>query len=339
MSGDDNASLMSAQEGSAAAVEPFAPSELVVCEECRRANSPNRPSCIYCGAQLSARVADQIEVRTDSSPTSETATEYLFLPPEQLPKAAASADQIAALLGIKPEEMLSAIGAGGPLPLFAASTVDEQTKFAGEVETLGLELVGIPREVTLNGSWMKLRGLEFSEDTIAPIAKGSTDACFPWSDLVQVVSGRIIRNRVELEEKRQRGRLKQLGSRHLTADELLIDLYFKPPADAWRIYANTFDFSCLQAEKRVTAFENSAALLKLIRECALNVEIDDSFNRKRSLLASVWPIETDSKSEWSPIIRQKFNFMTVTTVDNESQFDRYSRALQYLRCKALESTE
>src|SRR5205814_51294 len=162
------------------------------------------------------------------------------------------------------EELLGAISAGGPLPLFAAATVEEQTKFAREVEALGLELVRVPHLVTLNRSGTKIRGLEFSEDTVAAIAKVPVEPRFPWPDLVQVVSGRIIRNRVELEEKRQRGRLKQLGSRHLTTDELLIDLYFKPQAEAWRIYANTFDFSCLQAEKRITAFENSAALLKLI---------------------------------------------------------------------------
>src|ERR1043165_9626724 len=31
---------------------PFAPEQMVACEECLRANPPTRPTCLYCGAVL-----------------------------------------------------------------------------------------------------------------------------------------------------------------------------------------------------------------------------------------------------------------------------------------------
>ena len=332
MSDEQNMPGPEGPNGTAISLERFAPEELVVCEACSRANSPKRSTCIYCGQELSGAA---IEASVAPQPVTEAAPGSYFVSSDQLGRITEeNANRIADLLQIKPVELQAALTARGPLPLSGTAMLKERPELIAEIEALGIPLIRVPPEVTDQQPLRKIRGLVLTEEALsAPPAENETVRS--WLDLVLVVVGRIVRSRIEQEESRRRARTEARGLRHLSTDEVLMDLYFDSGDEGWRIQANNFDFSCLQNEKRVTVFENVAAVVNVIRERAVNAEIDDSFYRKRSVVTNVWPADPSSTSEWSPGIRQKFNYKTVTTLDNESQFNNYSRAAQFLRLKAL----
>jgi hypothetical protein len=309
-------------------LERFAPSELVLCPNCDRGNSPKRSTCIYCGAELGVVTVSETE---PDQPISATETGGYFLPSDQLARVTEeNAARIADLLQVKVEDLQRAISAGGPLPLFGSASAAERPRLPEEIAALGLQLVRVPPEATSNHAWRKTRALVLTEEAIST-SPAENGMVLPWLDLILVVIGRIVQSRVEQEENRRRNNIKPKESRELSTDEMVMDLYFNAVDEGWRIHANNFDFSCLQNEKRVTVFENIGTLVKVISERAANVEVDESFSRKRALLANVWPVDAMSKSVWSPGTRQKYNYKTVTTSDNELQFDNYSRAVQFLR--------
>ena len=329
MSDDQNIPLTGDPELSSITVERFAPEELVYCSACDRSNSPKRTTCIYCGEALAG------EAPAASESSADAITGSYFLPANQLGSITEDgAGRLADLLQIKAVELQAALTAGGPLPVLGAAMIEDRPELITEIEALGVHLVPIDSEVLAKHSVRKIRTLVLTEEAVsAPPAE--TEDVRGWLDLVLVVVGRVIRSRIEQEESRTWADVKATGLRHLSTDESLLDLYFDGSDEGWRIYGNNFDFSCLQNEKRVTTFENVSALISIIRERAANAEIDDSFHRKRSVLANVWPLDPVSKSEWAPGIRQKYNYKTVTTSDNESQFNNYSRAAQFLRMTEL----
>jgi hypothetical protein len=161
----------------------------------------------------------------------------------------------------------------------------------------------------------------------------------PWDEVTLLVAGRLLLSRQETEERKRRGRKQMVDSRHLSSDESVLDLYTTSAEVNWRISANNFDFSCLGSAKAATAFENFAALIKLLQERAPNARFDDSYNQARPALATVWPIEPQTrKGEWRRSGAGKFDVATVTTTDNEGQFTRYSRLLRYLKLRELENS-
>jgi len=87
----------------------------------------------------------------------------------------------------------------------------------------------------------------------------------------------------------------------------------------------------------MTAFENFSALLNLLRMRAPNVEVDASYVNLRPVLANVWPLEAQTrKGEWRRSGAGKYDVATVTTTDNESQFNSYSRLRHRLKLRKLE---
>jgi len=59
------------------------------------------------------------------------------------------------------------------------------------------------------------------------------------------------------------------------------------------------------------------------------VEIDKSYAKKRVLLASVWPLDEESRTTVSFVGDRKHQQSTTTS--NESQFNKYSRAAYLLK--------
>jgi len=181
----------------------------------------------------------------------------------------------------------------------------------------------------------KIRALEVSLGSLAAIpTSGSDRVTARWDEVTLVVAGRLILNRQETEERKRRGRKQTVDSRQLSSDESVLDLYVKSDEVNWRINANNFDFSCLGSAKAVTTFENFAALISLMRGRATQAQVDDSYNQARPALATVWPVEPQTrKGEWHRSGAGKLNVATVTTTDNEAQFTRYSRLRHCLRLR------
>jgi hypothetical protein len=332
MTESDKAALVNAETGSPSKLESFSPEELIVCEACLRANPPTRARCLYCGAQLQT-VDERVNPVQTTAPesTSQQSGPCLVLLPDRAQEISEDRiSEIASLLQLKPTELRTAIGAGGPLPLFSASSADDANSVGEQIRALGLQTITVPGEAfTSTAAPRKIRGLELSEDSLTAIPPNPDEQASLWNDFFLIVEGRLITSRTEVEEKGRR-RSQPDDSRPLLNDEGVMDLYPKSIEGPWRIFGNTFDFSCLGSEKRITAFENSRALINLFRERAPGIEIDSSYHRKRLLLANVWPLETKSSKRELRRNAGKFGLSTVTTTDNESQFDKYSRLLCYL---------
>ncbi len=159
-----------------------------------------------------------------------------------------------------------------------------------------------------------------------------------WDELILIVTGRWLVTRVEIETRRGRSREKPLGSRALSSDEPMMDLYSRFGEIGIRIYSSSFDYSCLGPEKSVTALENFAKLLNLLGRRALKVEIDETYHSLKAVMGSIWPFESQTTKGYSRRSGAgKVDVSTVTTLDNENQFHRYSRLRQGVKLRELEN--
>jgi hypothetical protein len=182
----------------------------------------------------------------------------------------------------------------------------------------------------------RVRALEILSDKLVVHPVDDGDVTVSWADLILIVQGRLVVSRVEVEEKRRRGRAKPLSTRELFADEPLLDLYLTGDEIGWRISAGSFDFSCLKADKAVTAFENWARLVSALRERAPDALADDSFHALRALLAKTAPAAPeDTRRERRRTIRGKIDAL-ITMTSNEAQFNCYSRLRHRLELLRLE---
>lgn len=322
-------------------LQAFAPAELIACDTCGRANAPNRGACIYCGASL-VSPAEQSpagsvpKLQADASPDSGV----ILVTTETTDIADDQAEKLGALLQVESRVLRSCLGAGGPLPLLRPATAEEVVKLSADLLSAGLETFSISdQELGLVKQFKKIRSLEFRDDSIAALPKSESGSAVSLADVLLVVKGRLITNRVEIEEKRRRRSATPVDSRQFVADESVMDIYHRLQAVPWRIYANAFDFSCLGPAKTMTGFENFAALVNLIRERMPNVVIDDSYHRKRAVLETVWPLERKDQSELRLAGRGKLNVSNITTSDNEAQFNKYSALAWHIRAKEWEDAQ
>lgn len=320
-------------------LRPFAEAEMIVCSACLRTNPPTRATCIYCATELPGRRHAADAQSPPATAAAKTENHYILVLAPAIGEVTESAvAEAAALLHLKINELSAIVDSGKSLPLARAATIEQATLLGGQLRGLGIENLAVAdEELKLETPARRIRSLEFSEDeltgvTVSGVAGVSTN----WADVVLIVTGRLLVNRHEVEERRRRGRTQPVGSREMFADESVLDIYSMSEPAGWRISAGNFDFSCLGSEKGVTAFENFAAVVKLLRERAVNADFDDLYVGLRTVLAAVWPLEQHTrKGEWRRSGAGKFDVATVTTTDNESQFTRYSRLLCRLKLREL----
>lgn len=317
----------------------FSSAELIACNTCQRLNPPTRSNCIYCGAGLPVTAIYQ-KPEGISPPVPQAVAEsggyYLVLAPNQQP-AESSMAEIAALLQVKTTEANAALQAGGPAPFARAASEEQAVILAYKFHALGIEVITVAHEALHAGPPQKIRSLEFSDDTLVGCAtSGGGRFSALWDDIILIVTGRLTTSRMVVEERQRRGGSKPIDSRELFSDEAIIDLYSRSNEAGWRISASGFDFSCLGPAKAITTFENFRSLIKLLRERARNVEVDESFSLLRPVLANVWPVEPQiSKGEWRRSGAGRVDVSTITTTDNETQFTSYSRLRHWLKLHEL----
>ncbi len=250
----------------------------------------------------------------------------------------ASLAEAAALLRLKVPELNRILGAEQPVPLSRLATPEEAALIGEGLRRFGMETVTIAHsDLHLETVAKKIRALELSGDSLTAIpTSGSDRVTARWDEVTLLVAGRLHLNRHETEERKRRGRKQTVNSRQLSSDESVLDLYAKSDESGWRINSNNFDFSCLGSAKSITTFENFAALINLLRGRATKAQCDDSYTQARPALATVWPVEQQTrKGEWRRSGAGKFDVATVTTTDNEAQFTRYSRLRHSLRLHEL----
>jgi hypothetical protein len=96
--------------------------------------------------------------------------------------------------------------------------------------------------------------------------------------------------------------------------------------------AENFDYSCLGAQKGLTAAENFKRLVETLNEHAPAAAYNDSYRSVRAFLKFAWPLAEQTEAGSLKRLRPgRYNAEAVTSVTNETQFTRYGRLLHYFQ--------
>lgn len=330
------------------AARPFAPEQMVACEECLRANAPTRLKCLYCGAALSRTKQGAALWRPAQKKLEEWEQGFNVV---TLPRAAGAltsdaAEEAASLLRLDAGGLKETVLAGRAMPLARAASADEAWLIVERLRELGLSTEVFPDEVLARRP-ARVRAFEFEEEALVcragPEAEPSRVA---WSEVVLLVTGRVVSRRVEVSERKRGlgGRTETVETRELASDEAVLDLYTSTVEEheaqgaggaGFRVMSNGFDYSCLGEGKGLVAAENFNALVAALRGRAASAAHDEEYARLRPLLSDVWP--SAERTESLGLRRERagrFNTEAVTLVSNETQFTRYARLRHLLVLRA-----
>jgi hypothetical protein len=330
------------------AARPFAPEQMVACEECLRANAPTRMKCLYCGAALPRTKQSAAHWRPTLKKLEEWEQGFNVV---TLPRAAGAltsdaAEEAATLLRLDVGGLKELVLAGRAMPLARVATADEAWLVVERLRELGLSTEVFPDEVLARRP-VRVRAFEFADDAL--VCRTGPEAeprRVPWAEVVLLVTGRVVSRRVEVAERKRGlgGRSETVETRELASDEEVLDLYTSSVdeheahgvgGEGFRVLSGGFDYSCLGAGKRLMTAENFNALVAALRARAPSVVHDEEYARLRPLLSEVWP--SAERTESLGLRRERagrFNTEAVTTVSNEIQFTRYARLRHLLMLRA-----
>jgi hypothetical protein len=310
-------------------LSPFAADQMVRCEECLRANPPTRLNCLYCAAVLPISETTAALQKPALRPLEKWERGYnnILLPPAANVNKASIAEA-GELLRLRAEDLSRILASTVPLPLARAATLDEAQLVQRRLGKLGIDSRIMADAETGPEEIIKVRSLDIDETGVYAYQTPDTPSIhILWSHFLLFVVGRIVSKRVELkEQKAAHSENRILSNSEFVTDETVVDFYTSEESAPYRIAANSFDFSCLGAEKRLLAAENLSRLLQLFRERATEAVYDDSFNAIRKTLEPVWPPEQQNASSgWRRERPGKYSIGSVTELSNEMQFLRYSQ--------------
>ena len=330
------------------ATRPFAPDQMVACEECLRANPPTRMTCLYCGRKLPATSQGAALQRPALKKLEEWEHGFNVVTLTRAAGALTSedAEEAASLLRLDAGELKEIVLAGRALPVARASSADEAWLIVERLRALGLGTEVFPDDVLARRP-MRVRAFEFEEDAL--VCRTSPEAeprRVPWTEVVLLVKGRLVSRRVEVAERKRglAGRSEMVEARELASDEAALDVYTAfgegRSARVWedaglRVMANGFDYSCLGSDKGLLAAQNFETLVATVCALAPSAVYDEEYARLRPLLADVWP--SAERTESLGLRRERagrINTEAVTTVSNEGQFTRYARLRPMLVLRA-----
>ncbi len=324
--------------------EPFAPEQMVRCDECLRANPPTRVNCLYCAAVLPISEATVNLQKPALRPLEKWEQGYntILLPsPAHFPGELANETlrEAADVLQLPPADLALMISLRVPLPLARAATIEDASLVERRLGKLGFNTRIMSDTDPGSGTTtpIKVRALEIDETQVFAFQTPEAPAFrILWTDFVLFVVGRLTVKRVELkEQKNARVENRILEASEFVTDETAVDLYTREQATPYRITANSFDFSCLGKNKGLLASENISRLINVFREHAPSARFDDSFNSLRKVLEAVWPSEQQNESSgWRRERPGKYSIGSVTELSNEMQFLRYSRLRYYFNREA-----
>lgn len=306
----------------------FSAGELVACPACSRSNPPTRWNCLYCGSALGTSIQPALPATdTSEKPESPNVFHVVLLTAaldQREPKA-----EFAQLINLSPEELKVLLN-GQAAPLFYSKTASEAEAVCDKLKAIGIDAVTVSDEqLSLDAPLKQVSALTITADGLtAPVRRTGESVYTSWDDIVLMVPGRLYFTTREVEQTTGKS-TKVIEERQMTSDEAVIDLYMRDDDGGWRIRAGSFDFSCLGADKKPTAFENFRVLTDLLQRNATHSIFDGGYLRMRAVLSKVWPPETKTAAtEKRRALTGAFD-ATATVSDNELQFTRYSRLLRY----------
>lgn len=313
----------------------FKPEEMIACAKCRRMNPPNRPNCVYCGGELDAADARSqfLKLNLRKLESWEKGFNIILLPNLQIFDEAKTAE-IAGFLKMEKETLQKMNRANKPLPVVRIESPKEAEIIKTRLREFNIESLILSDEaLAFDRPTRRLRGIEFFDDKLILILFNQDEVTeITTADLALIVVGAMFERRIEATEKHnKKGDNVILNQTETASDEVLFDIYNRRDSLGFRIYAKGFDFSCLEADKKLLAKDNIKKLTETLRRFAPDAKFVDDYVQNRSLLADVWNVEqkTDSRG----LKREgfgKFNLGNITTVNNLSQFTKYSRLQWHL---------
>ena len=313
----------------------FKPEEMIVCAKCARTNPPNRTKCFYCGGELEISDAQSRILKPNLRKLElwEKGFNVVFLPnPQTFDEA--KIGEIAGLLKVEKEILAKIIQSNNPLPLARAESQREAETTQTRLREAGIETIIVSDEaLAIEKQTRRLRGIEFHDDKLILILFNQDEiAEITAEDFALIAVGAVFERKITATEKyNKKGDNQILNATENTSDETLIDVFSRRDSLGFRIFAKGFDFSSLEEEKEMLAKDNIKKLIEKLCRFAPDVKYVDDYLPNRTLLANVWEVE--QKIDSQGLKREgvgKFNLGNVTTVNNLSQFTKYSRLQWHL---------
>jgi hypothetical protein len=322
-----------------AEIQSFKPEEMIACPRCERKSPPTRLKCFYCGAQLpvSAEQAEFIKPQPRRMETWEKAFNLILLPNAQQTCDDATLREVAAMTRLETEDLRKLIETQKPLPLARADSQKEAEIIAKRLSEIGFKslILSDDEDLKIETVTRRLRGIEFFEEEgrlVLILFNSDEIAEIRREDLSLIVTGAIFERRIETTGQRKKRENQVRETTETSADELLIDIYGKDDSTGYRIISGGFDFSCLGAEKAMLARENMRKLIEKLRVFAPpGAKFVGDYLQIRDVLGKVWEVE--EKSDSRGLQRKgfgRFDFGSVTTINNLNQFTKYSRLQWHL---------
>jgi hypothetical protein len=314
----------------------FDSSEMIRCEKCERSNPPNRLKCVYCGAELNVSEAQiqHLQPNLRRLEAWEKGFNLIFTSPNEQNNGEINFAGIAKLLKIERGVLQLIVELKKALPLARVETETEAeitkkclTDFGIETRILCDEILASEKPPS------RLRGIEFFDEKIVLILFNKDEIVeIANDDLALVVTGAVSERKIQATEKHnKKGENKILDTTEIASDETLLDIYSRADANGYRIWTKGFDFSGLETEKGILAKDNFKKLVDKLLRTANDAKFVDDYRQVREVLANVWEVE--QKNESQGLKREsfgKFNLGSLTTVNNLSQFTKYSRLQWHL---------
>ncbi|MDQ3800384.1 MAG: hypothetical protein M3384_13110 [Acidobacteriota bacterium] len=320
-----------------AGIQGFKPEEMIACPRCQRKSPPTRLKCFYCGAELpvSAEQAEFIRPQPRRMESWEKAFNLILLPNAQQTCDDAALREVAAMTRLETEDLRKLIEAQKPLPLARADSEREAEIIAKRLSEINFEslVLSDDEDLKIEIVTRRLRRIEFYEDKLVLILFNSDEiAEIRREDLSLIVTGAMFERRIEASGQRKKRENQIRETTETSADELLIDIYGKDDSIGCRIISGGFDFSCLGAEKAMLARENMRKLVEKLRAFAPpGAKFVGDYLQVRDVLGKVWEVE--EKQDSRGLQRKgfgRFDFGSVTTINNLNQFTKYSRLQRHL---------
>ncbi len=313
----------------------FKTEEMVACAKCQRANPPNRLNCFYCGGELAVTDAQSQSLKLNLRKLEiwEKGFNIIFLRNSQVFDEMKTTE-IAKFLKIEKDVLQKLIASDNPLPLVRSESEKEAEIIETRLREFGVQTLTLSDEsLATDRPMRRLRGIEFFDDKLILILFNQDETIqISSADLALIVTGAVFERRIEATEKyNKKGDNKILNQTETTSDEILFDVYSRRDSLGFRIYAKGFDFSCLETDKELLAKDNIKKLVEKLRRFAPGAKFVDDYLPNRSLLANIWEVE--KKTDSQGLKREsfgRFNLGNVTTVNNTSQFTKYSRLQWHL---------
>lgn len=301
----------------------FAAGELLPCPKCRRPNSPDRPTCIYCWAALENAAADVLKaVEVGSIETWENGYNVVIrLTSEAVPK-------LSGLLGIEKDLLISAADGRSYFPAARVRIEQEAEAVVTKLSESGVESLVIPDASLMpEKPPVRLRSIEFGDGSCIFIEFNTGNRrVVPTEEIRLVVIGDLVESRTESKFKKKPKKDERPDETVTDNDRPVIDIYTSRDDIGCRVQMNGFDFSGLGEEKGMLAVENMRMLTVRLKDVSGNCRVDTKYLPARPLLDRIWELETetDHLGTFTGGFLKKEK-TKVSMMNNLRQFTKYSR--------------